>query len=476
MSRPIILLEFNEITPQLVDRFIADGRLPHFSAFKSRSDVFTSLADEPDAPYLEPWIQWYSIHTGLPFKQHGVFRLTDGLRQNHDDVWRILTRHGKRVMNMSSMNARPFEDRDGSVYLPDPWCSASTPFPDELRDFHHFVARMVQEYTNAGVSMRETALRFVAFLASHGLSASTVGALANQLIGERFGKARGAWRRAPLLDAMQFDVFKHYYRKCEPDFATFFINSTAHYQHAYWRDMDPAHFGDEPSKASSYKDAILFGYQCMDRLLERFMKLEERTGALLILSSALSQQPYLDADNADGRSYYRFHDIEGFLREIGARFVSVDPVMTNQYRVHFEDDREAVSAASKLERLTWNGRQVAQALHDHASQLYLGIGIHDAVPDDARLSLPDSNEDRPFYELFYKLDVSKSGRHHPDGVLWFKTGAFKRHEMTPSILDILPTILELQGLGRAAYVDLPGKSLVPALASADVGDLLRQAA
>jgi len=86
MSRPIILLEFNEIVPQLIDRFIADGRLPQFAKFKETSDVFVTSADEPSAPYLEPWIQWYSIHTGLSYKEHGVYRLTDGLQQDHDDI------------------------------------------------------------------------------------------------------------------------------------------------------------------------------------------------------------------------------------------------------------------------------------------------------------------------------------------------------------------------------------------------------
>ncbi|MDH3658619.1 MAG: alkaline phosphatase family protein [Alphaproteobacteria bacterium] len=476
MPRPIILLEFNEIVPQLIERFIADGRLPHFSAFRNGSDVFTSQADEPEAPYLEPWIQWYSVHTGLPFKQHGVFRLTDGLRQDHDDVWRILARHGQRIMNLSSMNARPFGEHDGSVYLPDPWCSAAAPHPAELLDFHKFVARMVQEYTNTSASVHQAALRFIAFMTSHGLSLTTVRALSTQLFGEKLGKSREPWQRASLLDAMLFDVFRHYYKQRLPDFATFFVNSTAHYQHAYWRDMDPALFGDEAIGESPKKNAILFGYQCMDRLLGELMRLAEETGALLILSSALSQQPYLDPNNVKGRAYYRFHEIGEFLRSIGVTWTSIDPVMTNQYRVHFNSDDEAVVAAEKLARLTWEGRQVVQAMHDHQRQLYLGIGIHDAVPDDARLSLPDSNRDRPFYDLLYKIDVSKSGRHHPDGVLWFRTGRFHRHEAKPSILDILPTLLDLRGIDRSASAHLPGKSLAPLLSTPVTEETARKAA
>ena len=45
----------------------------------------------------------------------------------------------------------------------------------------------------------------------------------SQLAEERSGTAR--WKRAVLLDKLQFDVFAWYYRKIRPDFATFFLNS-----------------------------------------------------------------------------------------------------------------------------------------------------------------------------------------------------------------------------------------------------------
>jgi len=70
------MLEFNEICPPLLNRWMAEGKLPHFSALYNSSQIFTSIADVSDPDCLEPWIQWYSIHAGLPYDEHRIFYLT----------------------------------------------------------------------------------------------------------------------------------------------------------------------------------------------------------------------------------------------------------------------------------------------------------------------------------------------------------------------------------------------------------------
>ena len=69
----VLLLEFNEICPPLLERWMGEGKLPNFAAFHQASQVFTTVADELDPANLKPWIQWYSIHTGLPYYQSTRF-------------------------------------------------------------------------------------------------------------------------------------------------------------------------------------------------------------------------------------------------------------------------------------------------------------------------------------------------------------------------------------------------------------------
>jgi hypothetical protein len=43
-SNKVILLEFNELTPSLMNKFIDDGRLPNFKKFQSESEIFETMA------------------------------------------------------------------------------------------------------------------------------------------------------------------------------------------------------------------------------------------------------------------------------------------------------------------------------------------------------------------------------------------------------------------------------------------------
>ncbi len=76
LPKPVLLLEFNELSPTLMDRFIGEGKLPNFERLRAESHVLVSDAEE-EPPRLEPWIQWVTVHTGLSYAEHGVFRLGD---------------------------------------------------------------------------------------------------------------------------------------------------------------------------------------------------------------------------------------------------------------------------------------------------------------------------------------------------------------------------------------------------------------
>src|SRR6185437_16615213 len=106
---------------------------------------------------LKPWVQWYSIHTGIPASTHGVHHLTEGADRNDADIWRILWEHGHRVMSWLAMNA-PRLGHPDSIYFPDPWSTAK-PYPPELDNLYRLVAREIQEHSNTSTS---TGLRTVA--------------------------------------------------------------------------------------------------------------------------------------------------------------------------------------------------------------------------------------------------------------------------------------------------------------------------
>ena len=175
----ILLLEFNEICPPLLKGWMDQGKLPTFSALYKSSQVFTSIADVSEPDHLEPWIQWYSIHTGLPYDEHRVFYLTDGPKADHSDIWRFLAGLGKSVMNCGSMNARALAGTR-VFHLPDPWCNNEPAWPTEIEVFKTVMAKLVQESTRGVALAVNEWLPFMTFLLRHGLAADTVRAVLTQ--------------------------------------------------------------------------------------------------------------------------------------------------------------------------------------------------------------------------------------------------------------------------------------------------------
>ena len=151
MQKPrVLLLEFNELCPVLLERWMESGALPNFELLHRKSQVFTTVADAlPPASALDPVVlDPYRARLA----QHGVFRLTDGPTRDEPDLWSIVRQSGAPVMCFSSMNVKGFASQ-GSLYFPDPWCDSEAAYPRQLEPLSRFVAERVREHSNQTRSM-----------------------------------------------------------------------------------------------------------------------------------------------------------------------------------------------------------------------------------------------------------------------------------------------------------------------------------
>ncbi len=441
----VIMLELNELTPVLLHRFMEAGRLPNFDRFYRDAQVFTTDAEE--APHrLEPWVQWVTVHCGLPYQEHRIFYLDDGHRLKEKCLWDIVSDAGFPVWVCGSMNVRYDTPLQGAI-VPDPWSSGSMPSPPELLTYYRFVRHHVQEHTNEEASLPLSEyVRFLSFMAGHGLSISTAAAIIRQLAAERSGRSR--WKRATIMDQLQWDLFAWYYRRLRPRFATFFLNSVAHLQHCYWREMEPWHFTIKPTaeEMAEHETAILYGYQEMDRLIGRFMKLAGKD-ATLVFCTALSQQPCLVYEDDGGKCFYRPRQIEEVMHLAGVRDPhSVSPAMAEQFQLRFNSEQDARDAASRLGTLRVGNQPLFQ-VDLKRQEIFMGCAIHSKIPHEAVISA-DSEQSIPFFQVLYQAEGIKSGMHHPDGLLWIRRPD-RSHTVYPEkvpLRAIAPTMLSLLGI------------------------------
>ena len=182
--KPVILLEFNELSPVLMDRFIAAGHLPNFRRFRDESADLHHQAEERE-PFLEPWIQWVTSPRGRQLnKQHGIYHLDEGHKLSLPRVLgRARHRRARELDFREDECRRPNQCDEPAAGSLDTKVPAS---PRELDAYVSFVSRQVLEHTNDNVplSARDYG-RFATFMATHGLSLCTVAATMRQLAAER---------------------------------------------------------------------------------------------------------------------------------------------------------------------------------------------------------------------------------------------------------------------------------------------------
>lgn len=348
-------------------------------------------------------------------------------------------------------------------WLPDPWNPDDHAVPPELAPFARFVRGNVQEHTNPAHRLTLPAqLRFGAFMLRHGLSFASLRAAAGQLVGERLGR-RERWRRAALLDRFQWDLFRHELRALQPAFATYFSNTTAHYQHLYWRYMDPTPFDLKPSAddVRRFGEAVRFGYVEMDRIVGDALALVGDSSAL-VLCTALSQQPYLSTDQVGGSRFYRPNDIGGLVARLGVHGVlKVSPVMSEQFHLYFASEADAEAAAAILGSASV-GKVPAFSVRRVGADVFAGFAIKHDLPSEAEILVAATGARVAVAAEMYRSETPKSGYHHPAGAFWVRTpGGTGANGGSVSLQAVAPTLLTLLGLEPAESMRCPPADLDP---------------
>ncbi len=458
MTNPVIFLEFNELNADLVDRFIEQGFLPNFKKLRDSSIRFTSDAEEYP-PELEPWVSWVSVHTGLALSEHGVLDLDDGPNLEVQRTWDVLADAGKTTLVCGSMNASANTSHADKLFLlPDPWCRID-PHPEKIfDDFFPFIRTYVQEhYRGSPPLTRGDYLRFGRFMVLHGLSPKTVVSIVRQLGLEKLGKA-SRWQRAVILDRLVWDVFRHFYRRLEPDFATFFVNSVAHYQHYFWRSMEPEAFliKDTPERQAECSGAILFGYRKMDELLGECLEFAG-SDTTIVMGTGLTQRALVRFEAEGGKLTHRVTDYAALTAFAGIEAPwKLSPVMAEEFYLIFKSEDAASEAATRLRALRLADGCEVMCIRQKGDRLFCGCGIYQAPAADAEVTSPRLGQSRLFHELFYPVDAVLSGGHDPDGMLWFRlpSGAAYRSPRKVSIREIAATLVELCGVSSAGRFPL----------------------
>jgi hypothetical protein len=449
MPNRMLILEFNELCPRLLARFMDEGVLPNFARLYKAAEIHTTTTDDAD---LEPWVQWITFHCGVRESVHGVRELDQGHTVRHPAIWDLAARRGLSSVVFGAMNAAP-PRAEQVLMIPDPW-STHVPVPPEFRPYQDFIRTQVLGHT-CEQGRAGQAAAFLAFMASHGLSRPTVRQLLGQLVSERTARRDVRWRRASCLDDLQWDLFRHLWVARRPDLAVFFSNSTAFLQHRYWRQMEPEAYAVKPSAESiaAYGGAIRYGHQKMDRLVGEALAMAGGQGTV-VLATALSQQPNLRYEAIGGKFVYRPRDFRNFLDLLQIpRSITVEPVMTHQAWLTCRDEAQADECAKRLLELNMNGEAIMSASRVGA-RVYFDCKLLSEKPAGAVMTF--RGKPFSFHRYFAFLGEVVNARHHRDGALWIHSPGGKHavHGQKLELADAARLLLARLAPMASPYPDI----------------------
>ena len=449
--KKILLVEVNEVTWNLIDPLIEQGRLPTFAHLK-REGAWASPMSVDLPPQLDPWITWTTVYTGRPQSDHNVFFLQqppETIRAKR--IWEICHEAGLSVGVYGSLCSWPPQKVKG-FYVPDTFAPDTATYPESLepvQKLNHTYTRSVRLPSDQDGVMFKANLG--ARLLKLGLSASTVSRIVRQLGRER-RNASLRWQRVALQPIVNFDFFSRLYRRYQPEFASFHTNHVAHYMHTYWKAMQPDLFPQETTdeEISNYCGTIEHGYRTADELLSRMMNLMD-SNTVMVVASSMGQKPFVTSLKK-GKRVGQVRSLERLVHILGAEGrVRALPTMSDQFNLYADTQATRELVLSNLKSVYIDAPERPMFNIDTIeNSLTVTLRHYDETSEESRCVFPYRVKDNSFRfeDLVYGTGMVKSGCHDPKGMMMLYGAGIRRGlrigECTN--LDIAPTLLTLLGL------------------------------
>lgn len=319
------VIQFNESNFDIIKKYSNKYDLPNFKKLLN-SNTFASTESENKYEYLEPWIQWYSFYTGMPYEDHNVFHLGDCLKNEHENFVQKYAVNN-RVGIFGAMNLPPHDDY--IVYIPDAWTES---IPDETlssRLVSKAVSRLVN--SNAGLKIRLSDVLGLLILIGYPKSIKDIKILF-KVVYSFFTKSRHH-----LAAYFDYYFLKYSLKRAKRehiDLSLVFLNGFAHVQHHYMFNSEFSNTKNPPWYAKEDQDYLLEALRIYDLCFEMMFEAVEDTHEYFVLTG-LTQEPYKDPF-----IYWRFKDHQRIFSYFFNKNIKILPRMTRDFEI-FVDDNES---------------------------------------------------------------------------------------------------------------------------------------
>lgn len=420
----LTLVELNEFNKELLEQAAIDYNLPSLKKLVAMKASSTFTDDTYESDFLEPWVQWVSVHTGAPSKDHKIKHLGDVPNLETQQLWEALSDKDVSSIVWGAMNASRRSATNNLAFLPDPWTIGERAYPEEL---NHILDPLRAVSTNYLQPDKKKIFKMLKKLGTLFKENGLISDLFKQIptLMKELLRFKGAhFVFIAFTEYFSTRLFLKYKRNHNPDFSLIFINTLAHIQHHHW-------------KGFNYKNnqKLKLGLYYIDKMLEEIFSALDND-EVFILTNALSQK---NTNNDPSWILYRPLNHSSFLKAAGIDPLKIQEHMTHDAHIYFASVKECLRAKKLLEEAKISNASlfVVESYQEDPFKLFYRLAFTDKVSDNDRLSIGDKNL---HFLSFYQNIVERTGKHIPEGTCYCNLSVlpekFYNHELSREIINI----------------------------------------
>lgn len=411
IKKDITIIELNEFSDELLQFAVETLDLPNLKSFLQAGRYKYQTGDMYDSGYLEPWVQWVSIHTGVPSHIHGVKHLGSIPALKHPQVWEILTEKGITSGVWGCMNADRRAAERNCFFMPDPWVYASEPYPAALNDLAALPKYLAKNYQDFSIfSILRGAVKFIKGLIGIGMFLPFILEIASvSLIFLKYRLKHYVY--ICWYEGFSVRIFSALKKRYRPRVSFLFINLLAHLQHHYWLEK------------KSISSEIHYGLKKIDNMIGSLLK--EFPEDIFIIHSGLTQ---INTNHEVPWILYRQKNPEWFFSCFGIHYSRVEQNMTHDGHMIFDKESNLNSAKKILEGMEIKNKKlflIEMDKHD-PRVIFFRLDFTEPVSDD---QLFYSNKIPYKFHDYFDSIVRRTGKHVPYGYIYSQDIEFQDNMM-----------------------------------------------
>lgn len=400
----MLVIELNEFNPNYLKKCAKKLKLRNILYFLNLEHSKTFTKDTKEHHGLDPWVQWVSIHSGLPFSKHKIARLG----QTHDQkkyiqIWnKISLKKSIKWGVWGAMNAPSGEDKGRCFFLPDPWSFEEKAFPNSLNQLLSLPRYIALNYLSPKIlKILKYSLNNFIFLIRNSGSGITRKIIRKGILAF-FVTGINIHSLTTLFDYINCLYFIKYKKKYNTDFSLIFLNHIAHLQHSFWME------------SSKISNQMKFGLIICNEILGELKNNVEKNEAIILLNGLKQKNVY-----KKGSYVYRQKDPIEFFKKILPIQCTVKQNMTNDGTLIFNNYLDADKAEKLIKSIKLKDNKCSLYYVERISPLriFYQIEISKKIRSDEEMIL--NSKKFKFYK-YIEIYAERSGAHIPEGDIYYK--------------------------------------------------------